>query len=135
MTHVLITGFYPSQSCMKGVLFRCGCLSQAINQIFWRTGLLRDTMVQKGLVPISNDSQFHLFSLSFSSGVNSVQKNFYQAFPQSMTETEVPLIFNSSHLPGWQACYLFGTPALLQQEAWWSNMSSDKVCQFISGFV
>ena len=52
-----------------------------------------------------------------------------------MTDTEVTLIFNSSRQLGLQVCYLFGTPALLQQEVWWSNMSSDKVHRLISGFV
>lgn len=84
---------------------------------------------------MSIESQFQLVSVSFSSGVNGVQKNFYQVFQQSVIDTEVTLIFNSSHQLGLQVWYLFGTPAFLQQEVWWSNMSSDKVCQLTSGFV
>lgn len=52
-----------------------------------------------------------------------------------MTDTEVTLIFNSSHQLVLQVCILFGTSAPLQQEIWWSNMSSDKIRQLISGFV
>lgn len=81
------------------------------------------------------ESKSHLFSVSSGGGVSGDQKNFYQAFQPSMTDTKVTLILNSSHRLGLQGCYLFGTSTLLQQEVWWPNMSSDKACQLISGFV
>lgn len=92
-------------------------------------------MDQEDLVLMNNESKSHLLTISFSGGINGDQKNFYQALQASVTDTEVTLTLNSSHQLGLQGCYLFGKSALLQQEVWWSNMSSDKVCQLISGFV
>lgn len=87
------------------------------------------------LVLMNIESKSRLLSISFSGGVNGDQKNFYHALQTSMTDTKVTLILNSSHQLGLRGCYLFGKSALLQQEVWWSNMSSDKVCPLISGFV
>lgn len=134
ITYILITGLHLSLPYTRKVFSGTEVSAKPL-ATFSGIRDSSDRLDQEDLVLMNKESKSHLLSISFSDGVNGDQKNFYQALQSSTTDTKVILILNSSHQLGLQGCYLFGKSALLQQEVWLSNMSSNKVCQLISGFV
>lgn len=86
-------------------------------------------------VLLNAGSQSRHSSVCLSRGAKGVHKNLYQALQQSRTDTEVTLMFNSSHQLVCEVAIWLADQLCAQQEVWWSNLSSDEVCQLISGFV
>lgn len=86
-------------------------------------------------VLLNAGSQSRRSAVSLSRGAKGVHKNFYQALQQSRTDTEVTLMFNSSHQLVCEVAFWLPDQLCSQQEVWWSNLSSDEACQLISGFV